>query len=130
MHYYRYASTEDAAKISSESEQPKAPSAGRTIDPEPVLSLLLEPRSLVITMSSLYEEHLHGIEAISEDVLLATEKGEAEHHVKGFRVGNWKLLKRDIEQQVATFGGVLKRDTRVSLTCRDVEQVLAHRTRS
>jgi alkylated DNA repair protein alkB family protein 6 len=49
----------------------KADPKGRAIDPVPVLSLLLEPRSLIITSGELYASHLHGIDAISEDILVS-----------------------------------------------------------
>ena len=40
-----------------------------TIDPKPVLSLLLEPWGLVVTTTELYT-HLRGIDGITSDVFL------------------------------------------------------------
>ncbi|VDB92215.1 unnamed protein product [Peniophora sp. CBMAI 1063] len=88
MHYYRYNSPSD-----------------RSIDPSPVLSLLLEPRSLVITTAALYTECLHGIEGVGEDVL------------GGVRLANGGMVPSERRD------GVMGRGTRYSLTCRDVERV-------
>lgn len=100
----------------------QAESNGRSIDPAPALSILLEPRSLVITTSSLYTDHLHGIDALSEDVLLPAENDAASG--PGVRVANWRLLQGEKEREIAVNGGVLARGARISLTCRDVERVL------
>jgi len=97
---------------------------GRPIDPVPVATLLLEPRSLVITRSSLYSGHLHGIEERKEDVLAPVpaenDASVAKSEVGAFRMANWKTVKAE----EARVGGRLVRETRVSLTCRDVERVL------
>ncbi|KZV84626.1 hypothetical protein EXIGLDRAFT_623991 [Exidia glandulosa HHB12029] len=101
FNYYKYADTPST----------DAPAdAGRAVDRTPLVSLLLEPRSLVITRSSLYTGHLHGIEERTHDVL-----GE-----DGVIVANAHLVRAE----EARTGGTLTRATRMSLTCRDVERVL------
>ena len=108
---------------------------GRIIDmSRPVLSLLLEPRSLVITTQELYTDHLHGIDPLSEDVLLpssscsvlpSTEVDRAEDRAKsGVRVSNHEMIRDPSLHEIVTNGGTLKRDARISLTCRDVESVV------
>ncbi|TEB33852.1 hypothetical protein FA13DRAFT_1730122 [Coprinellus micaceus] len=53
FHYYRYNETESP-------EGQGASGSGRSIDRNPVLSLLLERRSLVISFNDMYTSHLHG----------------------------------------------------------------------
>lgn len=115
FNYYQYA--DDGA------EPPQMQSsAGRAIDPRPLVSLLLEPRSLVITRAALYTGHLHGIEERTEDVLAAASDNDDGPVPDGaVRVANW----RAVRAEEARTGGTLVRETRVSLTCRDVERVLA-----
>ena len=80
---------------------------------EPKLSLLLEPRSLVITAQDQYTEYAHGIDAVSED------------HVGGdLELANGGILGNGGSSGAATEGGVLSRQTRYSLTCRDVARVM------
>ncbi|EJD43638.1 hypothetical protein AURDEDRAFT_145442 [Auricularia subglabra TFB-10046 SS5] len=109
FHYYRYATDSADATDTAQS------AGGKPIDRTPVASLLLEPRSLVITRSSLYTGHLHGIEDRTEDVLLAPG-GEGD----GVCVANHQTVRAEEARE----GGKLVRATRVSLTCRDVERVL------
>lgn len=78
------------------------------LDPEPVWRILQEPRSLLITTSDLYTEYLHGIDAIPADVNLS-----------GQTVANWSLLRSPSLYQ----DGSYERQTRVSLTYRDVLKV-------
>ncbi|MCJ1244179.1 hypothetical protein MMC30_001377 [Trapelia coarctata] len=70
--------------------------------------ILQEPRSLLITTGALYRDHLHGIAETDVDEDL-NEKG----------VVNWDLVggREDFED------GTKKRETRVSLTFRDVLKV-------
>ncbi|XP_059841055.1 alpha-ketoglutarate-dependent dioxygenase alkB homolog 6 isoform X1 [Hypanus sabinus] len=68
------------------------------------LSLLVEPRSLLVLKDSMYLKYLHGIRPVSEDVI--TDK------VANLTSCNSKL------------GAVLARTTRVSLTVRHVPKVL------
>jgi alkylated DNA repair protein alkB family protein 6 len=78
------------------------------IDPEPVWRILQEPRSLLITTSSLYSEYLHGIEPISADVELSEQT-----------IANWGLLRSPSLYE----DGLNQRQTRTSLTYRDVLKV-------
>lgn len=78
------------------------------IDPEPVWRILQEPRSLLITTEELYTDYLHGIEPISVDLDLSEET-----------VANWSLLRSSSAFQ----GGKNSRETRTSLTYRDVLRV-------
>jgi alkylated DNA repair protein alkB homolog 6 len=84
---------------------------------EAKLSLFLEPRSLVITAQEQYTEYAHGIDAISED------------HVArgGQEIANAGMLGNGSSSAAAnllTEGGVLLRQARYSLTCRDVARVM------
>ncbi|KAI0062968.1 hypothetical protein BV25DRAFT_1884659 [Artomyces pyxidatus] len=110
MHYYRYAPSDPA----------EGGGAGRAIEPAPALSLLLEPRSLVITSSALYSAHLHGISAVEEDTFTGPGDSKDSH---GFCVANANLLVGAREKSVVEGGGALRRGTRYSLTCRDVSRV-------
>jgi alkylated DNA repair protein alkB homolog 6 len=76
----------------------------------PRYRILQEPRSLLVTTGSLYTEYLHGIaeREIDDDVTAAT-------------IANWELL-RDRERYAAG-GGSYRRQTRTSLTYRDVLKV-------
>lgn len=95
--------------------------SGRGIDPKPVVTVLLEPRSMVITSSSLYTSHLHGIQDLEEDILLPMDD-DSGPRVAGLDVpiANWGML---AGSRGAGSGCTLKRGTRYSLTCRDVEKV-------
>ncbi|KAI0834968.1 hypothetical protein F5Y06DRAFT_146284 [Hypoxylon sp. FL0890] len=79
-----------------------------TLDPDPAWRVLQEPRSLLITTSSLYTGFLHGIADITEDVELSKST-----------VVNWDLLRSPDEYA----GGCNVRKTRTSLTYRDVMKV-------
>ncbi|KAK4227706.1 hypothetical protein QBC38DRAFT_477157 [Podospora fimiseda] len=80
------------------------------IDPEPVWRILQEPRSLLITTDELYSDYLHGIEAVDADVGLSEST-----------VANWGLLRDTSVFEEAR--GVHERQTRISLTYRDVLKV-------
>ena len=86
----------------------------RPIDLVPMMSMLLEPRSLVITTGDLYRNRLHGIEDVVEDVFSATSPP----------ITNVDLLGEASIREVVLSGGILKRAPRYSLTCRDVEHVV------
>lgn len=129
FNYHRYLPAYDQPETFSTS-CPTPSSVGRVIDPTPVLSLLLEPRSLIITTKALYTRHLHGIEPLEHDLLTPGQTNSnsgvnALHgRTTGIRVANWDMLKGERERQAAHEGGVLERCTRLSLTCRDVERVV------
>jgi alkylated DNA repair protein alkB homolog 6 len=79
----------------------------------PVLSLLLEPRSLVITTREQYTKSSHGINAVAED------------RIRDFELANVGMLgDRDDTGVFYKEGAVLHRQTRYSLTCRDVARVM------
>ncbi|TDL26829.1 hypothetical protein BD410DRAFT_812647 [Rickenella mellea] len=131
FNYYRYQPQNDVLDVSFNSDtledrkRSSSTQRGRPVDPQPVLSILLEPRSLVITTGSFYTEHLHGIEAVSEDVLRPADATEGlDHDVAGVLVANRRQLHDAKTKDVAMNGGILQRETRVSLTCRDVERVM------
>lgn len=103
----------------------------------PVLSLLLEPRSLVITRGKLYTEHLHGISDIAEDVFLPASASPQDYETLnernaneagGVRVANRHMLSDETIRDVVENSGTLVRGNRISLTCRDVEQVVGLKT--
>ncbi|KAG9102872.1 hypothetical protein FRC07_010136, partial [Ceratobasidium sp. 392] len=148
MDYYQYQGPAGGDSIAS-----KTPGeSGKIIDPVPILHLLLEPRSLVITHGSLYAEHLHGIQGVDRDTFVSSyhpgledlrERGERESTqvLRAEDLANRELLGdttlRTKLAQVATLAaesvqdsptdGVveLKRHTRTSLTCRVVEKTAA-----
>lgn len=70
----------------------------------PIGSLLLQPRSLLITSGALYTDYLHGIEPRTEDVVDETIQ--------------------NLDACSTELGTVLQRGTRVSLTIRVVPKVL------
>jgi len=79
----------------------------------PTFSLFLEPRSLVITTREQYTERAHGIDAVAED------------RVGDFELANSGLLGNGASgTALLVDGGVLQRQTRYSLTCRDVARVM------
>ena len=77
---------------------------GTSLDSRHFVSLLLQPRSLVLVQDDMYKAHLHGIKEVTLDTL--TEK----------------IANLDAVSEV-TVGDVLERETRVSLTIRYVPKV-------
>ncbi|KZO97482.1 hypothetical protein CALVIDRAFT_497232 [Calocera viscosa TUFC12733] len=75
----------------------------------PAHSLLLEPRSLVITTGELYTEYSHSIDAAEKDDFAAVE------------LQNLALLSAEW-RETAERGETVERQKRVSLTCRVVER--------
>ncbi|KAL7626282.1 hypothetical protein AAE478_003052 [Parahypoxylon ruwenzoriense] len=84
------------------------PKEDGTLDIQPVWRILQEPRSLLITTSTLYTDFLHGIADITEDVELGANT-----------IANWKLLRSPHNFA----DGRNSRETRTSLTYRDVMNV-------
>lgn len=80
----------------------------RALDPEPAYRILQEPRSLLVTTNALYTDYLHGIADVDQDMGLSSDS-----------IVNWHLL-RDPDSFV---GGLNHRQTRTSLTYRDVIKV-------
>ncbi|KAJ7574013.1 hypothetical protein C8J56DRAFT_980491, partial [Mycena floridula] len=101
FHYFQY------KKIQSES--PETPD-GRVIDTKPRLSALLQPRNAIITAGALYVSHLHAGS-------LSTYLGF------GTEIANWNLFSSDTMKDLMRQWETLKRETRYSLTCRDVAKV-------
>jgi len=84
---------------------------------EPVLSLLLEPRSLVITTQEQYTARAHGIDSVAAD------------RVGEFVWANVEMVGKGLDEGAAssgtpTEGEILPRGTRYSLTFRDVARVM------
>jgi len=88
----------------------------------PALSLLLEPRSLVVTTREQYTARAHGIDAVAEDHVRASELANAAMLSCGGSCG--AVLQT--EDGDGNDGGVvvLQRKTRYSLTCRDVARAM------
>jgi len=140
LHYYRYQEESGLQDDFNSSVQspPTMDSHSRPIDPRPVLSILLEPRSLVVTTNDLYRSHLHGIDNVATDHFLAHGLGteplaDSEDATRGpnpkypldrISVANWALLGDSDILNTVREGGSLKRSTRISLTCRVVERAI------
>lgn len=112
FHYYRYKADSDPSD-----QAPEDVGKGRPISTPPVMTVLLEPRSLIITTSELYTNHLHGIDGVEEDVFPSSR----------YQVDNAPLLGDEAAKGAVQNGGTLKREVRYSLTCRDVERVASAR---
>lgn len=119
FHYYRYKSR--GGTVDSDKNSDDAQGDGRPIDPIPVLSVLLERRSLVITTTTFYRSYLHGIDAVTEDRFSPSIADGDKQSTP--TVANVDLLSDSTERAAVLNGGVLERDIRYSLTCRDVEKV-------
>ncbi|KAJ7630113.1 hypothetical protein DFH06DRAFT_706714 [Mycena polygramma] len=112
FHYYQY------------KQDSQVGGAGRSIDPTPILSVLLEPRSVVISEHALYSSHLHAIREIQEDTITAGNAATPPLLTDlGVPLANWDRVTGVDAIRVMSEGGVLQRTTRYSLTCRDVEKV-------
>jgi alkylated DNA repair protein alkB family protein 6 len=85
----------------------------------PKLSLFLEPRSLVITAQEQYTERAHGIDAVSEDRVVTGDPGLGLANAGMLGNGGCSGAARLLGD-----GEVLSRQTRFSLTCRDVARVM------
>ncbi|KJA24935.1 hypothetical protein HYPSUDRAFT_183277 [Hypholoma sublateritium FD-334 SS-4] len=110
FHYYQYRADGDGDPASS--------GHGKTIDTRPTLSVILEPRSLIISSGAMYTSHLHGIEEATEDIIACTP------HFAGIAISNLARLKDPQIKQFIGTGTPLQRGVRYSLTCRDVGRVL------
>lgn len=96
--------------------------SGRAIYPKPVLSVFLEPRSVIITTGDLYSSHLHGIDEVTHDVFLGDGK-LLRRSGDEVVLSNWQTIQASNVRDVLDRGGTLNRQKRLSLTCRDVEKV-------
>lgn len=120
LHYYQYA--EESGSTGNKTLLGK----GRAVNSTPVVSILLERRSLIITTDEMYASHLHGIEdtdrdEFSQDGLVSLSAGGAQE------IANRDLLTNEEVVQVVQHGGSLSRTVRYSLTCRDVGRVARKR---
>ncbi|UZJ52951.1 hypothetical protein CBS101457_002271 [Exobasidium rhododendri] len=107
---YRYAS-------SQEKDGTPQHDGAKSREQDPRFSILQEPRSLLITRGAAYRAFLHGIAERSEDdasVLRAVINKDAITQVP---------LKKALEDSHVEGGASLTRETRISLTFRDVEKV-------
>lgn len=77
-------------------------------EPEPIWRVLQEPRSLLVTMGEMYRVTLHGI-----------AEREADEQLGPDTVINWNML----GEPAAYVSGTVSRQTRISLTYRDVLKV-------
>jgi alkylated DNA repair protein alkB family protein 6 len=84
----------------------------------PALSLLLEPRSLIITAREQYTARAHGIDAVVEDRV-----GAASEFANGGMLGSGESYGAALHMEDGSVV-VLRRQTRYSLTCRDVARVM------
>jgi alkylated DNA repair protein alkB homolog 6 len=74
--------------------------------------IVQEPGSLLVTVGEMYKDYLHGIQEVKEDDGLTEET-----------IYNWSALSEEWRTKVARNGGKAKRETRTSLTFRDVPKV-------
>lgn len=121
FHYYQYNPADD--RLPDRTRTPPH-EGGRSIDPRPVLTLFLEPRSLVISKGPMYTSHLHGIRETSKDRIFRGDDNMpptlADLNVD---IANWDMLSGREAKKAMQEGGVLQRGVRYSLTCRDVERI-------
>lgn len=132
FHYHRYRLEE----VGNRTTCGEGEHGGKSIDTRPILSILLEPRSLIITAKDLYQNHLHAIEPVERDAIGRSSPRRSDPgcnlelgtsdcpSILAYQVANWELLGDEETRNIAVEGGVLYRKTRVSLTCRDVERIL------
>lgn len=88
--------------------------ASGQIEQKPKWRLLQEPRSLLITMGEMYEGCLHSIANVKVDEGVGSG-------IDG--MSNWELLREETKRAVEAEGGRIVRETRLSLTFRDVVRV-------
>jgi alkylated DNA repair protein alkB homolog 6 len=125
FHYYQYEQSSCGEGMGRDGQ-----STGRSINPEPIMSMLLEPRSAVFTSKALYLEHLHGYESSFYESHFLTihhriEEVTADDFAAdcGATVANLHMLSEDTRNKIQR-GESLIRGTRLSLTCRDIEKVM------
>ncbi|KAG9003934.1 hypothetical protein FRB94_002779 [Tulasnella sp. JGI-2019a] len=108
----------DISRAGAEATTPK----GRAIRPDPIDHIFLEPRSLLILKGDIYKNHLHGISALTQDVIIS--KGRGNVGGGGVTVANEDMITdRWIREFLADQGRyVVTRSVRTSLTFRRVEK--------
>ncbi|KAL8729746.1 MAG: hypothetical protein Q9166_004575 [cf. Caloplaca sp. 2 TL-2023] len=92
----------------------RKPAAGESLDAKPAYRILQEPGSLLISTGEMYTKHLHGIVEVEVDKDLHGGQGG---------VVNWEMLGSEWKERFEEERGEWKRETRVSLTFRDVLKV-------
>ncbi len=92
----------------------RKPAAGEALDSNPAYRILQEPGSLLISTAVMYTEHLHGIAEVDVDENLHGGDGG---------VANWEMLSPGLKERIEADRGRQRRETRVSLTFRDVVKV-------
>ncbi|TKA72978.1 hypothetical protein B0A55_05303 [Friedmanniomyces simplex] len=97
-------------KRTADPETPGAVEDQSTRGEKKTWRILQEPRSLLVTCGSAYNDTLHGIAEVVEDVDLSEQT-----------VANWSLL--GDKDTIIAHGGRNERPTRTSLTLRDVKKV-------
>jgi len=116
FHYYKF-------KTESETDDLAISHGGKIIDTSPVLSVLLEPRSLIISSGAMYLSHLHGIEGLEEDIINFHDVASSTVLGTGVTIGNLNQIEDGELLRLIKRGDALKRSTRYSLTCRDIGRV-------
>lgn len=100
---------EISAKARSDAER-EAYASDEKKDHQDICRILQEPRSLLLTTGLAYTDTVHGISNVICDFDLNEQT-----------VANWNLLGNT--NKIETAGGALHRETRISLTFRDVKKV-------
>ncbi|OJA13932.1 hypothetical protein AZE42_01334 [Rhizopogon vesiculosus] len=118
FHYYRY---KDNESVNGDSG-----AMGRSVEPTPSLSLILEPRSVVVTTGELYTMHLHGIDEVDADTFVGDGFLLLPNGSQSLIMNHHMIQDKSIAQIIES-GGIIERTTRHSLTCRDVEKVAGGR---
>ncbi|KAH0580022.1 hypothetical protein H2248_002837 [Termitomyces sp. 'cryptogamus'] len=125
FHYYKFNTQDDQTSYETGPLWPEDRDDGRIINRTPVLTVFLEPRSLVISRELMYISHLHGIEGTFQDRIFRKDKNKAPTVTDlNVDIANWEMLSGQEIKKVIEEGGILPRNVRYSLTCRDVERVL------
>ncbi|KAG9017637.1 hypothetical protein FRB90_000430 [Tulasnella sp. 427] len=125
VEYYRYRPSEENSEEDNDNITDGTGQRGRAIDPVPVLSVLLEPRSLVVTTKELYTSYLHGISERTHDTFCPQDGSpeSRQNSADGIRIANYGMLQNEALKKSVAEGRTLERQTRISLTCRDYENV-------
>lgn len=103
----------------------RKPEPGEALAEVPEWRILQEPGSLLVSMGEMYEGCLHGITGVEVDEGLCEvrEDADADGRMKKRGAVNWHMLSEECRGRVEENGGRWKRETRLSLTFRDVVRV-------
>ncbi|KAF9995178.1 Alpha-ketoglutarate-dependent dioxygenase alkB 6 [Entomortierella chlamydospora] len=107
-----YKVPEEGEKDSNEGEQPSNSSTttNEKHSQEPVFSLLVQPRSLLVLKEDVYNKYMHGIREVTLDDL---------------RKSNILNLNEALPEGINDTNALLERGTRISLTFRIVQKTLS-----